>query len=383
MLGVVRRLILAGRTPYLGFVATRGYVPTNFEPTFTTWMTRSYHVARVPITSLRIAVPNFYVNTANQTETGTGGTTTITASVEYPSTVMKQIRFNGAASTTIASGTFVVSDPVAVQIPDNTAFWIRMYMPNASGQVYDGFGKAGLVANGDVCNNFDGDKTLSGTVSSQFAGFMTAPFAIIGYTTEPSFLCTGTSRVHGVSDTQDSSGDMGIICRSIGPSYGYVNAGVNSDTVSGFVASHTNRVAIADYCSHVIAEGPTNDDISVPATYQGNLQSMWGYFKGKGKKVYAVTCDPVTTGAWTLANQTDQTVSRNYESSVNPYLRANPGPLSGVFDITRVTATGVANKWLADGTVAKYTDDGIHETQFTNLAIQTAKVIDPTVFRVP
>jgi hypothetical protein len=376
-LGNAQGIVLSHPVSYLGVVATRGTVPTNFTNTFTTWMTRSAHFSRDTITSLKIIVPNFYVDVPGSTfvELGTGATTTVTASIEYPQGTFTQIKFSGSASGSVTSGSYLVSDATAIAIPNNTQFWVRMYMTNPNGQVYDGSGFQGNAAIGDACNTFDGDKTLSGTVSSQFPGYMTAPLAIIAQTLQPSVELIGTSRMAGLKDVYTANnGDLGIAARSIGPSFGYIQAGIPSDTVPNFIASHTNRVALSQYVSHVIAEGPTNN---AAGTSNGQLQQYWGFFPPNGNQVFAITCDPETTSSDSWATSGNQTVSVNY-STVNAFMNTLPLPILRSFDITTVTAT--ANKWNVDGTANKWTADGIHESQFTNLQIQASGVILASAF---
>lgn len=68
--------------PYLGQVATRCRQAHNFFDTSTEAMCRSSHFARDNITSLQVIWTNWYCE-ANQ-ELLTGGTMTLTGSVEYP-----------------------------------------------------------------------------------------------------------------------------------------------------------------------------------------------------------------------------------------------------------------------------------------------------------
>ncbi len=261
--GPWRAMLSPASQPYLGVVATRGLVANNSltQTTGTTLMSRSMNWARDTLSRVAIIVPNFLVdvNGATFTEIGLGSAATVTASIEYPSGTFTQVKFSGSASGTVPNAGYLVSDFASVAIPKGAQFWVRMYNVNASGFLLNGFGNDASTVNGEFCNLFDGDRTMSGTVDSQFAGFTLAPLAVIGMTRLPSFLLVGTSRVEGIHDNQDSSGDVGIMARSIGPSYGYINAGIASDNVAHFLASHTNRVALAQYVSHVICEGPTND----------------------------------------------------------------------------------------------------------------------------
>jgi hypothetical protein len=359
-----------GRAPYLGAVATRGRVPTYTFAT-TTLMSRSMHYARDE-GPLKILVPNFLVDVSGgQVERGLGATATVTASIEYPAATFTQVKFSGSASGTVPDNSTLLSDFVNVAIPRNAQFWVRMYMVNANGFLVCGTGQEASEANGEFCNTFDGDKTMSGTVSSQFAGYTFAPLAILGMTRRPSVLGIGPSTMAGDKDTQDATGDIGTLMRSIGPNYGYTNISVAGDSFAKFIVGHANRIAIGQYFTHVFFE-MKNDDISGgTAPVVTKLQTMCGYFPGN--VCMALTTTPYTSGAWTLADQTDQTVAANF-GAWNTALKALPSPVAAVFDSAAVVATGVRGSqyWNADGTVAKWTPDGIHEKQFATLAIQTA-----------
>ncbi len=124
-----------------------------------------------------------------------------------------------------------------------------------------------------------------------------------------------------------------------------------------------------------------NDVITTLSTVEANLQTLWGLFSSK--KVYAVTCDPSTTSTDSWETTANQTISSNYETTgVNPYLRTVPSPLLGVFDITTVTANQAASKWNPGGvTPDLWTSEGLHETQYANLAIAASGLMAPSPFK--
>lgn len=335
-------------------------------------MARSMHFARDDIAALALSDANFKVDASTSfLEAGLGAAMTVKRSVEFPAGVFTQVKWSGGTSIAIPDGALSTSDFASVSIPRGSQFWTRGFFTNPNGFFLNGFGSQGTSANGDLCNTFDGDRTMSGTVSNQFDGFTLAPYEILGMTTRPSVLLIGTSRMAGLRDTQDASGDIGIVARSVGQYYGYANYGIGSDSLHNFVASHAKRIAGRLHFTHIVID-MANDNIGNLAQIQADLTAVCGYFPGA--QIILVTSNPSTSGAWTLANQTDQTIVADY-GAWNAYVRANPPGVNAVVDIASVVATGSrgAAYWNADGTPQHWTFEGIHETQFANLAIKAAK----------
>ncbi len=82
-----------------------------------------------------------------------------------------------------------------------------------------------------------------------------------------------------------------------------------------------------------------------------------------------MTVAPNTSGAWTLANGSDQTPAANTAQRLlyNTWVRNNVLGVDGFFDTVGPSKlTADENRWNADGTAAKYTGDGLHETAFAN-----------------
>lgn len=335
---------------YTGQVATRCQIAQDFN-TSVQLMSRSAHIARDDITSLQIAIPNWYV-VAGGAETGRGATATVTASIEYPAATFTQVLFGASASGTIADITTRLSDAVAVTIPSGATFFVRIHWANANGFVYcDGSSALGdrLSVGASIT-----DATMSGSVPDGVPGYRFSPVAIVASTIRRSALLIGSSRTHGTGDTYDSTGDLGILARSIGPGWGYINAGNPSDTAVLLIASHALRVALAAYVSDVIVELGVNDDVSQLATLEANLQTIGGYFPGK--RVWIVT-DAPQTDAGNTSIVVDYT-------SLNTWKRTKPSPFFGVHDVA--SALTAAGKW---GNSA-WTTGGVHLTQLGNLKVK-------------
>jgi lysophospholipase L1-like esterase len=390
-------VVSASPTVYLGQVATKSRIPANLSTTNKQFNSRSHHKARCTITSLQIELPNWYwARKGDLLEHGSGGTITYKASVEYPAGTFTAFTFSASSSVVVANNTSVLSDAATVTIPDGASFWIRVFAVAATAIVFvDGE----TVPSSRQCDTGNGeamafaasglsDQTTSGTITatvSTDAAPIFAPTAIVAYTTRPSVLLIGDSRDWGYYDAFDSSGDLGEIARSIGPSYGYINAGSAGDNMPNFISSHTNRVALKQYCSHVLTENGINDLRfggaglnQSAATAFANMQTLWGYFAGK--TIFASTISPNSASSDGWATTGNQTVNANAANiaAYNDLLRATPSPLAGYFEVAdTVESARNSGKWKAS-----QTSDGLHPNPTGYQTIKTSGAVDPTRLRV-
>ena len=378
-----------GSATYLGFVATRTATPHRQNLAINSMTTRTAHVARDNITQLKLLSGNWFVcedvingSCATQyAEQGSGASQTRTAVFEYPAGTYHRVTWGGSSSVTEANGaTDIVSDWIAVTIPKGAAFWTQEYVSNSAGIIY-----LSQVGNNEFSTTL-GDKTVlggsdaTGTNFSDGGAFGAAggygmfPYGILAMTSNAAVLIIGTSRTEGIFDTVDSSGDLGIIARSVGQYWGYVNGGVTGQSLANFNSSHSKRATLGKYSSQVIFEGPTNDDLSAGLpSLEATMQSAWAVYPSE--KVYSTTCDPDTSSTDEWETTANQTVSKNF-SGVNGYIDGVPSPILGAYDIATVTASQVAGKWNGDGSTPQlWTWDGTHETQHANLAIESSGVI--------
>jgi hypothetical protein len=351
----------SSRAAYTGLVATRCFVPWLFNSTNKQVMSRSQHISRDTIASLQIVLPNWYVDNPGETfaELGTGATMTVTASVEYPAATLTQLLFSGIAAGTAATGANLVSDALSVSIPANTEFWIRIFYTNTAGIIYSTQANATLGDRIELAVSGLTDKTMSGTVNNDGPGFALPPCAIVASTQRISCMLIGTSRTGGILDTIDSSGNIGIVARSLGPGFAYTMAGIPADSAATLVVNAAKRAALGNaYFSHIVIEHGINDDVSsAPAltTLETNLQTIYAMFPTK--TLYACTVDPSTTYP---ANTSIKDLS-----GLNTYLRTKPN-LYGLMDMAAVMESGATGTWA---NIAQ-TVDGLHENQAGCLAIQ-------------
>lgn len=365
----------AAQGTYLGQVATRSRMPNAFNNAVTQIGTRTFHIARDNITSLQYVIPNWYV-TGGTGEVATGGTMTVTASVEYPAGVFTQITFSGSTSGSIASGNTLISDAATVTIPSGASFWSRLYCTNSAGILF----ASSLPtddADGDQADfgNSVTDRTMGGTGSAA-SGIAFTPVAIIAQTSKVSSFILGDSRAVGINCTYTGgTGLIGEIEPSIGATNAFINASVSGDTAAAWLKSHTRRLALVKYCSHIISQLGIND-INTLGTSAANtivtLQQIWSLFS---QPVTVCTLPPVSTStdSWaTVGNQT--TASSNTQRVLfNDTLRtALPAGAYFYYEIAnQVESATDSGKWKAPG----YTADGIHEQNLAATAILSSGAV--------
>jgi hypothetical protein len=229
----LRQVLLGGGArQYTGLVATRGRVATNFNGTNKQIMSRTFHVARDTLSSIRLVLGNWYAlsNTSPVTEAGSGAAATFTASIEYPSGTFTQVLFSGSATGNVSDGATLVSDATAVNIPIGATFWVRNFFQSTGGILFTNVMFSGATTDAAAYNTSGvTDQTMSGTITNRTSGIANPPIAVIGLTRKKSYLLISDSRGYGVGDTPDATGDTGFLARPIGPNYAYINAGVSAD----------------------------------------------------------------------------------------------------------------------------------------------------------
>lgn len=384
-------VLFGGIKPYLGIVATRGQVPNFGTAANKQFNTRSLHRAAVAIPRLKIIIPNWYVSESSTHPETPGAASTFTASVEYPAGTFTQIKFSGSTSAAIAGGGQVVSDWCNVFIPSGASFFIRMFCTSATGILYinsTGPFPSGYVAGGEALQlavSGLSDMTLSGTITDANSGaYRFAPLAVLGMTVNPSVLCLGDSRCWGYGDTFTASVDIGEICRSIGKNFGYCNLGTPADEAQYFVASPTNRVALAQYASHIVSEYGINDmyvSSQTGAQTLASLAQIRALFPSK--RFFQSTISPVTSSSDGWATLGNQTINANVTPglvTVNDGIRAGNGGITGYFDVASVTMSSL-DSLLWNVSAGVYTADGLHGNQAACLGILAASVINPTRFK--
>jgi lysophospholipase L1-like esterase len=379
--------ILSTAHSYMGLVATRGSIAQNQAASTSKAMSRTYHKATATLRQAQLVWPNWFVN-GSFIESGSGGTLTITAAVEYPPGSFTQITFSGSAtSPPAANGANIVSDfiTLAQPIPEGAIFYVRTFAAwGAGGSMI--YGPLVQLGNGEG-TEFGAaitDKTMGGAVGGTAGQSLFGPLAVLGKTRKPSILVLGDSKQFGQNDTADATGDLGETARALGAAgLGYINAGKPSDKAASFVASHAHRVAdLAPYVTHVIGNYSVNDVAAARTATQilADIDSIAGYYTALGKKVSWNTLSPETTSTDGFTTTTNQTAATNFSTTgtgtretINDALRAGRPSLSWTNEVAdQVESARNSGRWKAPG----FTADGTHPTQSGYLTIKNSGAIN-------
>lgn len=354
--------------------ATRCSVPNFRNPANTAARSRSAHISRSNVTSLKLLFPNYYVDGmlmgSTFAETSTGATASISAAIEYPAGTFYRVKFSGSNNGAIPAGGTLLSDAVTVTIPTGATFWVRSVFIGSGGIFDTGTGGENSPAIFNSTNfgeatdvNTSADNTMGGAYGGTgAAGYIYRPLAIVSQVTASAALIIGDSRCHGSGGVADASGDYGEIARSVGASFGYTNYSMGSFAPTNLIASHTRFVALAPYYTHLICQLGINEfnfTSLTAAQIVANLQTIWGYFPGK--IICQSTFPPITTSTdgWvTVANQTVNAYNTK-RIAVNGLLRGIPAGLNVLYEIADVVESARdSGKWKVTG----YTNDGVHES---------------------
>jgi hypothetical protein len=328
---------------------------------------RTIHAVREGVRRLRVVLANWY------TESDGPGPVTFTAAIEYNGTIVGAT-FGGSASVTVQPGGEAVSDWINIAIPQDAFFYVRMFGNGPTGIPYFGYDHINSLQNTAqgaamaISSTPIADLTMGGTITSTFntAGFN--PLAILGETDRPSVALVGDSICAGANDVYDGThAALGYLERAIEPFWPTMNLGKFGEGGPSFLSAGPRRArAVNAYCSHVVIQYGVNDRTSTAAAIKATILDTAKLFPGK--TLLRTTLTHVSTGAWTLADRSDQTLETNSTlgntiDAVNTWLRSGAAlGYHGLIDCTS-GAFAADNKWLADGTTAKNTSDGVHPSQ--------------------
>ncbi len=374
------------RRQYTGQIATRCVVPEFASTTNKQIMTRSRHFISEATRSLQLIYPNWYHN--GNAEVGVGGPIDVAAAIEYPIGVFTRVTWGGSATVTIGDlSNSAPSDPIEVQIPDGGAeIFIRTFQSSATGIVYSGLQDTMRGETADYGESGVVDATMGGIIPDDGPNAAYLPLAVLGQTTKPSFFIVGDSRESATSfDIPNALSVVGNIARGIAPVCGFINVARGGERLAEFVASHSKRLEVAQYCSHVAIHMGINDFTSgqTSAGALADLNTIKGYFPTH--EIWFATVEPVSTSSdgWlTVANQTIDAASNANRIAFNNAIRAGITGAAGYFDIADVLESGRdSGKWRVLPGVA-LTSDGTHANEAGyNLVEKSGEVRSLPIFR--
>ena len=368
--------------PQLRQVFTRSYVPSANYTGATQIQSRTGHWARDNVATSQLVFGNWWVKSGSG-DTNNASSCTIRASVEFPVGTFTRVTFGGLTTGTIAAGTDIVSDPIAVAIPKNSKAYEWNLLTCSAGIIYTNFLTNEPNGDGGETGTALTDKTGGGSSINAGTNFY-FPEAWVGLTTNPAVQLWGDSLEKGQLDTfDDITSDQGVVARSIGPYMGYTNMGTTGDTTAAAIASHAHRLALSQYFSHIVSNyGGPNDQSIAPATVIANLVTLGSYFPGKTRFLVTLAPKSTSTDSWaTLANQTVS--GSTFFPVMNKAIRAIPTNWDGYLDIAKsLESSPDSGLWAppsANGGGA-LTSDGTHPVTIGNQRIRQSGEISPDRF---
>lgn len=393
---LARRPLMMPR-PYLGQVATRCYVPTTAIAISAGDVVNSriYHYARENMYAPRMAVCNWWTRelSSGAGEYANSQTPTIGGAFEYPEGTVVPCKWLGASTIGAGAGANMYSDPTPIFIPRGAKFWSRNdwtatdYFPLVNGDPAENDMTILDPANGDAVNVYSDARSAAGTIADGGFNMWCGPSLILDWTTRPTWGLLGPSRTLGYGDDVSANvGDTGEMARSIGPYFGYLNAGCTSRAADVFLASNGRHLDLLRYCSHMMFDMGASDIIlksHSAATALADTRAVWALFPRHRR--YGVTFSPHTTGTWmttggqSIPNATDETSRVAFNNAI----RAGEPLLDGYIDIADATESGRdSGRWVVTPT-PPYTDDGLHLNQGGYLLVKNSGIMRPEMFAVP
>jgi acetyltransferase-like isoleucine patch superfamily enzyme len=378
---------LLGATPNQGYrighIATRATIGTHILERSRQAMARSRHTARSDIVSLRIIYSNWYVDYQLGCEMASAQDAFVAASIEYPPGVFHQATWDREKIGRIPVGDDLVSDEIFVKIRRGSTFFVRTWMNCESGIICADKWKISDSLHGDYFSASDvtiEDLTMK-TVELRGAAteFGIAPTALVSATRHPSAFIAGDSRAGGLGDLFDGlHGDKGEIARSIGPRYGYINAGVAGDWLHHASRNFDRRRKLARFCSHVILNYGIND------LYNGrkandvlsDLKLLQQQFDGLF--VIQTTLAPVSTSTdgWSSENNQTPHMCDANRIAFNQAIRAGFSLAHAHVDnASAVESARNSGIWSVGQMSQRLTDDGLHPNLHGYLTCQLANAI--------
>ncbi|KQN11545.1 hypothetical protein ASE89_14245 [Sphingomonas sp. Leaf30] len=276
------------------------------------------------------------------------------------------------------------SDLASVTVPKGAFYRWRVYMVTTTGYYTISKDPVGDPIPASVaCLEYGAsvtNKVMGGTIAQTNSAVAWFPVAIVGDSTVPAVLAVGDSICRGANGAWTSAGNHGYIEEAIGNKFGVINVGSYGDTASSFAngANSEKRRALRKYTSlPPIVEYGCNDvnGSTSASSIINNLNTVGAFFSDTG--YYRTTITSRSSGAWTLADGSDQTVPTNFLpggkfDTVQAAIKAVLPNCLGVFDPVPAVFDTTTNKWLADGTTNKNVIDGVHPSPVAVSAMAAA-----------
>lgn len=273
----------------------------------------------------------------SESEAPVGQSCTIKAAIEIPQgggTASFPIWFAGQRSAALDDGAEIWSDPVGVEVPASTMFWVRvLYTAGGSGTQYP---QANIYSTADDSWQSGDSVDGSGALSSENIGQgLYRPTVISGTPVEraPQVIIIGDERAMGNSAAPVSVSYFDI---AFNGAYVSVNLAADQDRASWFTTDHAYRGRFIAGCDYAIETygGKDLDDSDGLTAIQASRIAIWELCKQRGLAVYADTVPPYTTSTDGWTTTTNQTrawgANEPVRVQLNQWVRGGAPMVNGV-----------------------------------------------------
>lgn len=265
-------------------------------------------------------------------------------SIEYPSGTMHPVYFNGSRDAKISPSGLVLSDPVDIQIPASTNYWIRVFAVCETGDLYLVKKTAFIKNTGGMVIGVQG---AAATATLAQTGGVINAVAITtkgsGYPPNTEIDCTITGAGSGASIKAVVSA-TGVIdgYRIVSGGTGYTGTptiaipgnATGSSAYGGVPVDQTTIGTIADYASAFGLFGPSAI-LAIPADTSGH-------------RSYAIVGDSIGTGYYDTDVGVNGWPKRVFDSTGIPMVNLSFGGAS-LWRSWPVAGTAAAHLGLAEG----------------------------------
>jgi hypothetical protein len=325
---------------------------------------RISHAVAVDATDLRFVFQNYQAGTTNVGEASGANNISVRGGLELADGTVLPIYFRGSRDAVLEPDSFVVSDPIPVDVTAGDVIWSRTRWTVTAGQTVPVTRRANAAwvqAEGSELGTGTADKTLTGTISATTSTASSySPTAVLGRVKvlATNVIVIGDSIPSGTGDAISRDADGGYVQQAFDalkiPYLRVTRSGESAQAFAALSTSRRRRILVGG-ATHALCTYGTNDIFSNTRTLaqvQADLLAIWTMCFRRGIKVIQTTITPRTntTDGWvTTVNQTttsagQETVRRN----LNAWIRAG----SPIDPVTKVAvAVGTGGALLAGGSV--------------------------------
>lgn len=369
--------------PSIGMAVTGTNIPAN---SYVTDVSPSYNAGGT-MSGLTVTINNTF----------TGGGISSAQSITFTGQIFPA-KWGGTRQFTVEPmHDFLVSDPINVQIPANTQFFVRVFSQFANTGIALAGSLSGttITGEGTVRGNGLSDNSLTPVTPGNSGGGFWPPAAILADLQTsaplPSLLIDGDSITAGSTDTADAFGRAGYINKILNNTYCYLSLAKGGMFAQDLAASAPGHYAAAELISatDVLLELCRNDiwvNGRTAAQVAADLVTIATPLINAGKRVWAFTCPPYTTSTDGFTSAVNQAISSStnegHRQAYNVDMRANffSHGFAGVIDMAAVIEDPLnPGKWNSAGGVAR-TADGVHPNAQGHLDLINANVLPLSSF---